>query len=58
MNKLVLLTATLFAASVVALGFGGPASAECAGHSLKTAQSDSQQLAQTKPLQSPKPSGS
>ncbi|NQV99727.1 MAG: hypothetical protein HQ483_08520 [Rhodospirillales bacterium] len=61
MKKTAFLSATLFAASVIALSFSGPASAEgdCAfGHSLKTAQSSAQQVAQTKPLQTPKPSGS
>lgn len=61
MKKLTFAFAALFGFSVLALGISTPASAEgnCSyGHGNKTAQSSSQQVAQTKPLQTPKPSGS
>lgn len=61
MKKLTFAFAALFSVSVLALGFSAPANADgnCAfGHGDKTAQSSSQQVAQTKPLQTPKPSGS
>ncbi len=61
MKKTAFLFAALFAASVITLSFVSPASAEgdCAfGHGNKTAQSSAQEVAQTKPLQTPKPSGS
>ncbi len=48
----------LFSASILTLGWVAPANAEgnCTfGHSVKTAQSASQEVAQTKPLQTPKP---
>lgn len=60
MQKLAYAFVTAFAVSVLSLGFSAPASAEggCSyGHKV-TAQSKAQEVAQTKPLQTPKPSGS
>ena len=61
MKNLSYAIAAVFAVSLISLATSTPASAEgnCSyGHSKTTAQSSQQQVAQTKPLQTPKPSGS
>lgn len=52
------LSATVFTAAVLSLGFAATASAECSGNHTKTAQSSTQQVAQGQIKQAPKPSGS
>ena len=52
------LSAAVFTAAVLSLGFAAPASAECSYNHTKTAQSSAQEVAQSQIKQAPKPSGS